>query len=82
MKRSLKKALKLFKYLSIVFALVYWVGVVIDDWSLVERYWKTAWPEYLEVWSVYFLIYFAGFSICFWVIAFILVAGLHLLTDR
>ena len=66
METAEKKALKIYKYLSLLFLIVYWIYVVVDDYSLTKMYWKTEYLTYLEIWVMYFLIYFFGFSLLYW----------------
>lgn len=66
MKEGFKIALKIFKYLTVLFAIVYWVGIIIDDWVFIEKYWKENWLEYILGWFVWFLIFFVGYSLIYW----------------
>lgn len=73
MKKAFKKALTIFKYLTILFTIVYWVGIIIDDWVFIEKYWTEHWAEYIGGWFVWFLIFLFGFSIYYWGIATIMI---------
>ena len=73
MKDSLKRAFKIYKYLSLVFSVIYWIYVVIDDYVFIEEYWDTHWLEYLGIWILYFLTYFLAFSLYFWIAALIVI---------
>lgn len=73
MEKGFKKALTIFKYLTILFAVVYWIGIVIDDWVFIQEYGTENWAVYIGIWLVWFLIYFFGFSTYYWGIAFILI---------
>jgi len=73
MKELFRQGFKIYKYLSIVFFLCYWVYVVIDDYVFIEKYWKSHWLEYLGLWTVYFLTYFIGFSFYFWIAAVVVI---------
>ena len=73
MKESFKKAWKIFKYLFLLFTLVYWIGVIIDDWVFIEKYWETNWLEYIGIWMMYFLVYSLAFSFHYWSIVVILI---------
>ena len=72
MKHFLKVALKIFKYLSIAFVIIYWVYLLIDDWIFIEKYGGTDWldADHIAVWFLYFVIYFLGFSVYYWAIVF------------
>jgi hypothetical protein len=73
MKNSFKKALTIFKYLAILFTVVYWVGIFIDDCVFFEKYFTQHWVEYISVWFIYFSIYFLLFSIYYWTTAIIII---------
>lgn len=73
MKDSYKKAWKIFKYLFLLFALIYWVGVIIDDWVFIEKYWETNWLEYIGIWMRYFLAFSLTLSFYYWLIGTILI---------
>lgn len=66
MEKSLSRAIKVFKYLFVLFSLVFWIGMVIDDWVLVEKYWKENWLMYLGAWFVYYVMYSFVFSCIYW----------------
>ncbi|MBN9293143.1 MAG: hypothetical protein J0G96_04090 [Flavobacteriia bacterium] len=73
MKAGFKKAGNVFKYLSILFAIIYWIYIIIDDWGFIEKYWTENWAEYIGGWFVWFLIYFLGFTLYYWAIATIII---------
>lgn len=77
MEASFRKAFKVFKYLSILFTVAYWIYIVIDDFVFIEKYWNTYWLEYLSGWTIYFLVYFLGFSFYFWIISVMLILIYH-----
>jgi hypothetical protein len=77
MKASFRKALKLFKYSTILFSIVYWIYIVIDDYVFIENYWTTNWAEYLGLWTLYFLVYFLAFSFYFWLITTTIILTYH-----
>ena len=66
MKTAFIKAWKVFMYLFLLFTLLYWAGVIVDDWVFIQNYWATNWPEYLEIWALYFLVYALAFTAFFW----------------
>jgi len=82
MRHSFKRVLKIFKYLSIIFTIVYWIYIVIDDYAFIEKYWDTHWLEYLGSWTIYFAIYFLGFTIYYWAISAGLILIYHKLIKR
>lgn len=69
MKESFSIALKYFKYLLVVFCLIFWVAVVIHDWGLIQKYWFSHWYNYLALWGAYGLVYTLGLSLFYWGIA-------------
>lgn len=73
MKKGFKKAGNIFKYLTIIFAIVYWIFIIIDDWAFIEKYWSENWLEYIGIWIVWFLIYFLAFSMYYWIIVTIVI---------
>ena len=80
MKTSFSKALKIFKYLFILFALAYWIGIIIDDWIFIEKYWNinnTKWIQGIGIWAAYFIVYAIVFSLYYWGIAAIIILIYH-----
>jgi hypothetical protein len=69
MKNSFKKTLTVYKYLSVLFTIGFWIYIIIDDYHFIEKYWDTHWQDYLMIWTAYFLGYFIGLSIYFWAIS-------------
>ncbi|MES2411550.1 MAG: hypothetical protein V4535_08925 [Bacteroidota bacterium] len=82
MKNSFKKALRLFKYLLILFSITYWIYIVIDDWNFIEEYWDTNWLEYIQIWIMYFIAYVLTFIFYYWLIATAIVLIYHKLIKR
>ena len=68
MKKLFNKAWKIFKYLFLLFTLIYWAGAIIDDWVFIEKYWATNWIDYLTIWGIYYLLFSLGFSFYYWII--------------
>ena len=79
MKTSFIKALKVFKYLAILFSIVYWIYIVIDDYSFIQNYWETNLLEYIIIWGLYFVVYFIVFSVYYWAITTIIILIYHTL---
>jgi hypothetical protein len=67
MKNSFKKALKCFRYLSILFTIAFWIYMIVDDYVFIEKYGITI--EGIGMWFMWFLIYFLEFSFYFWSIS-------------
>ena len=82
MKAAFKKTWIVFKYLFLLFALIYWVVVIIDDWAFIEQYWATNWLEYLRIWALYFLAYSLAFSFYFWSISAVSILVYHKIIKR
>jgi hypothetical protein len=62
------KTWKVYKVLILLFTVIFWIGMIIDDWGFVEKYWSTNWDDYLLTWTFWYLIYAIYFSIIFWLI--------------
>lgn len=63
---SFKIALKVFKYLSILFTVVFWIYMIYDDCIFIEKYGLEL--EDIGSWFLWYLIYFLGFAFYFWVL--------------
>jgi len=66
MKNSINIAFKIYKYLLVLYSIIFWVYIIIDDYEFIKKYWSTNWLKYIEGWLIYFLIYLIGLSIYFW----------------
>lgn len=73
MKDRIKQVFKVYKYLSVIFFLSYWIYIVVDDYIFIEKYWQSHWLEYLGLWTFYFFMYFIGFSSYFWIAAVLVI---------
>lgn len=80
MKTTFKKSFTLYKYLSIIFTITFWIYILYDDFIFIEKYGLRF--ELILSWLAWFLIYFLGFSIYFWVIISILILVYHKLIKR
>ncbi len=68
MKHSFIKALKYFKYSFIIFTILFWVIMILDDLIFIKKHGA----ETLENSPFWFLFYFAYslfFTFCFWLIS-------------
>jgi hypothetical protein len=84
-KDAFKPAWKIFKYLSVLFSVIYWIAIVIDDYVFIEKYWTMAnwaWLGYIGLWILYFVFYFLAFSFYFWVAAAIVIVVYRKLIKR
>ena len=79
MKRSFNIPVKIFKYLFVLYSIVFWVYIIIDDYVFIEKYWSTHWLEYIGGWFIYYLLYFMVLSIYFWLATLIVFIFLYLL---
>lgn len=73
MKQGFKKAVNIFKYLTMVFAAIYWIYMLIDDWEFIGKYWADNWALYFLKWFTWFIIYFMVFALYFWTISTIII---------
>lgn len=73
MKHGFSKAGKIFKYLSILFTLGYWIFIVVDDWVFIEQYWTDSWDKYIEIWFRWFLVCFFAFAFYYWLLSLIII---------
>jgi hypothetical protein len=81
MKNSLKRALRIYKWLSLAFIVLYWIYAFVDDYPLIQRYWRTAWLDYVEVWAIWLPFFFLLFSFAYWFVA-IIFSGVGYLLDK
>ncbi|GBL34660.1 hypothetical protein EMGBS15_02550 [Filimonas sp.] len=73
MKSAFKQSLKIFKCLAFLFSIVYWIYMPIDDYYFIKNYWSTHWKQYIETWSLYYMIFLLGFAFYYWLFASILI---------
>jgi len=66
MEKSFYTSLNIFKYIFIAFCLIYWIGIIIDDWVFIEKYWSSNWVVYVGIWAAWFLIYSLMLSLFYW----------------
>jgi predicted membrane protein len=62
------KTWKVYKVLIILYTVIFWIGMIIDDWGFIEKYWSTNWDSYLLTWTAWYFIYAIYFSILFWIL--------------
>ena len=77
MKKDYKIALKIYKYLVIIFSIIYWVYIIIDDWLFIKKYWNTNWLEYLGIWTLWFLVYALILTLYYWALATLIILINH-----
>ena len=74
MKSAFKTAAKIFKYASWLFVILYCGYIVYDDFIFIERISGVSdFFLFVGIQLVYLLVYFAGFSFYFWLIALIVI---------
>lgn len=71
MDKALLKALKLFCGLSFLFLTGYWSYAFYDDVGFVAKYGMRV--DYLVLWLLYAIAYFAAFSFYYWLTAFAII---------
>lgn len=81
-KSSIKKAFRFYKYLAIIFTIGYWIYIIIDDWTFIEKYWDENWLQYLGIWFLYYFLFLIFFSIYYWVIALVSIFTYHKIIRR
>ena len=75
MKNGFKKALTIFKYLSAVFTVVFWIYVIYDDYIFIEKYgWSI---QLFGAWFIWFLVYFIAFAVYFWMLGSLVIVVRH-----
>ena len=82
MENSINKLLKIYKYLVIIYTVVYWIYIVIDDYGFIIKYWDIHWLTYLGIWFWYYAIYFIALTVCFWTPTILMLFIYHKLIKR
>ncbi len=80
MNHSFKIALKTYKYLSIVFSVLFWIYASYDDYVFIEEYGLKL--DSLGLWFVWYLVYLMAFTLYYWVISALLIFIYHKLVKR
>jgi len=75
MKNYFKKTLKIFKYLAMIFSVVFWIYMIYDDFIFIEKYGLRL--AYIGLWFLWYFVYLLGFAFYFWVIASIIILIYH-----
>ena len=73
MKTGFKKALRLFRYFAIVFTIAFWIYIIIDDWTFIDKYGSENLAEYIRGWCGWYIGYFIAFSFYYWILATIII---------
>jgi len=68
--------------LILLFTIIYWIGIIIDDWGFIEKYWSTNWDSYILTWTVWYFIYAIYFSILYWLIGGVISLIVYLYTKK
>ena len=71
MKNSFKKALKIFKYLSLIFTVAFWIYMIYDDYIFIEKYGINL--EHIGIWFMWYLVYFFMFAFYFWLASSVII---------
>ena len=77
MKQYFVKALKYFKYSFIIFTVLFWVVMIVDDWKFVEKYGAETIFENSSFWFLFYFAYSIFFTFCFWLISSITILVYH-----
>jgi hypothetical protein len=80
MKKSFRKAFKIFTYLSIIFTVAFWVYMIYDDYIFIEKYGVKL--EYIGLWFMWYLVYFLAFAFYFWAISSVIIIIYNKLIKR
>jgi len=73
MQSLIRKVFKIYKYLSFIFIIGFYIFLIIDDYTFIVEYWRTNWLEYIAFWTAYVLVYLVAFSIYFWGISSLII---------
>jgi hypothetical protein len=79
-KNSFKNALKVFKYLTVLFSIAFWFYIFFDDYVFTKKYGINI--EGIRIWLAYFFIYLLGFAFYFWLISSTVILIYHKLLKR
>lgn len=82
LKAAFKKAFRIFKYAALLFTIVFWVWMLIDDYVLYSKHWRESWAAYLSIWSIWYFIYLLVFAFYYWVIASAVILITHYIKKR
>ncbi len=75
MKNYFKKALTIFKYLTLLVTICYWVYIIYDDYIFIEKYGITV--EGIKIWFLWYIVYFLGFSMYYWALCTVVIFVYH-----
>lgn len=79
MKDSFNIALKIFKYLSLVFTIAFWIYLINDDYVFIK---DGITLEEIEMWFMWYLAYFLAFTFYFWIISSVIILIYHKLIKQ
>ena len=82
MKYLILKTWKIYKALIFLLSIIYWIGVIIDDWGFIEKYWSTNWLDYIKIWTLWYLVYAIFFSLIYWIIGGIISSVIFVRTKK
>jgi len=77
MKHYFSKALRYFKYSFIIFTLVFWVFMIVDDWVFFKKYGAETLFENSPFWFLFYFAYSLFFTFCFWLLSSITILIYH-----
>jgi hypothetical protein len=80
MRSAFTKAFRIFKYLSPIFTVVFWIYMIYDDYIFVEKYgWSL---QLIGAWFVWFMVYFMVLTIYFWILSSAIIIVRHFWSKR
>ena len=80
MKNTLGRTFRVFKYLAIIFTVVFWIYMIYDDFIFIEKYGLRL--EYIGLWFIWYFVYLFEFAFCFWIITLIIILIYHKVVKR
>ncbi len=80
MKDAIRKALRIFCYLSILFTVLWFPYMFYDDYIFIEKYGLSL--EGIGIWLLWYFAYFIAFSLYYWLISTVLILIYYKLVKR
>ncbi len=77
MKKHFIKALKYFKYSFIIFTVLFWVIMIIDDLIFVKKHGVETLFENSPFWFLFYFAYSLFFIFCYWSISSLVILIYH-----
>lgn len=77
MKKTFLITWKIYKYLILIYSIIYWILIIVDDWVFIENYWSENWLNYIAGWTLWWFIFGLGLSLYFWGILSVTIVIYH-----